>query len=187
MEVQLTELQNKDLLEMIQQLEADETIVKPAVERDDGESSLALLRMEIERLRIENQRLQDEQQDCVDKLEQTQEELDIVKKKLQQASSEMKDYRVMSEPVAVPDDKTLSEMAEKLRMVEQALQMDQESARSRQISLQSELNSTREQVARVQSQLKLAEMVVKKLILTLFKFFYRNSNGNSAKLKLTQT
>jgi len=68
MEIHLSELQNRELLDMIRMLEDDETNIKPAVEKNPEDNSITLLRMEIERLREENQKLHDQQQTCADKV-----------------------------------------------------------------------------------------------------------------------
>lgn len=166
LEIDISELQNQELLEMIQKLESDENQLakpKPTNEVLTEEGTIALLRIEIERLKEDNERLSNMIQDVEDKADLYKDEKNKLSEKLTNAQKEIKNYKTMlvdaKDKNPQGDFSVAKKMEEKLIKVENLLTMNKEESENNQEKLKMELISTREKVKQVEAQLQLAELV----------------------------
>lgn len=163
LQIDISELQNQELLGVIQKLETGGPIQRKS-EPDTGEelekNSVALLRMEIERTKEDNERLSNIIQDLEDKAELYKEEKDKLSEKLSSAHREIHNYKLALErSQSGSSDSVVKEMDEKLKALETLLSIKNEESSSNQETLKMELLSTKEKMNRVEAQLQLAEMV----------------------------
>lgn len=169
LEIDLSESQNQDDLEMIKLLEFDSEAQfmirsQPKTEQELEEGSISLLKMEIERLKEENSRLANVIQDAEDMTDLYKEEKNKLGEKLLSAQKEISNYKTMFEnlPESTNDQETIKEMEEKLSQVENLLSVNMENLEENESiknNLKVELLSTKEKVKQVEAQLQLAEAV----------------------------
>lgn len=201
LEIDISELQNQELLEMIQKLETDENqLAKPKGTNEalTEEGTIALLRIEIERLKADNERLSNMIQDVEDKADLYKDEKNKLSEKLTNAQKEIKNYKVMlvedsRDKNPKGDPSVVKKMEEKLMKVENLLTMNKEKSENNQEKLKMELISTREKVKQVEAQLQLAELVNNSLLnytkgraKKFFSFFFRNWRESLARRKRMQ-
>lgn len=149
-------------------MESDETQLqlKPVTKTEEQltEGSIALLKMEVDRLKEENLRLTNIIQDAEDMTDLYKEEKNKLGEKLLAAQKEIIDYKKLLEnlPESKNDSSTISEMERKLKEVENLLSLNigslQENENTKD-KLKDELMSSREKIKQVEAQLQLAEAV----------------------------
>lgn len=167
LQVDLSELENREQLEVIKTLESNEfSSVKPEtnpptptsiklVPMNESSGSVRLLHMEIERLKEENEKLAQSVRETANKASMYQEEVNKLRTELESAQSEMSTLKEHS--VNAPEPSHLDEVENQLCTVRSLLATSLEKSASDQQQLELELSATREKVAEVQSQLLLAE------------------------------
>lgn len=166
LEIDLSESQNQEELDVIKLLEFDETqfraATKPKTEQETEEGTIALLKMEIDRLKEENERLANIIQDSEDMTDLYKEEKNKLGEKLLAAQKEIMNYKGLLEnlPDSKNDSQAMKEMEEKLNQVENLLSINMENLEENENikdKLRVELMSTKEKVKQVEAQLQLAE------------------------------
>ncbi|PNF33668.1 Leucine zipper transcription factor-like protein 1 [Cryptotermes secundus] len=167
LQADLSELENREQLEVIKTLESNEfSYVKPEknpptptkiklVPMNESSGSVPLLRMEIERLKDENEKLAQAVMEAETKANLYLQEADKLKMELGSAQNEISTLKELSSDA--PESSHLDEVENQLSNVRNLLATNLELSASNQQQLELELSSTREKVAEVQSQLSLAE------------------------------
>ncbi|KAL0279485.1 UNVERIFIED_CONTAM: hypothetical protein PYX00_001031 [Menopon gallinae] len=164
LQIDISELQNQELLGLVRKLEAEGPSIKREVEPESAEelekSSVALLRMEIERIKQDNERLSNIIQEAEDRADLYREEKNKLSEKLTSAHKEIGNYKLLLErpQSRSSDSSVVKEMEEKLKAVETLLSIKDEENSSSQEKLKMELLSTKEKMNQVEAQLQLAEM-----------------------------
>ena len=131
-------------------------------EKEIEEGSIALLKMEIERLNEENMRLSNIIQDSEDMTDLYKDEKNKLGEKLLSAQKEITNYKGLLENLqhSKNEEETIKEMEEKLIHVENLLSINIENLEENENikdKLKIELMSTKEKVKQVEAQLQLAE------------------------------
>jgi leucine zipper transcription factor-like protein 1 len=167
LQVDLSELENREQLEVIKTLENNEfPSAKPdknpptptrikLVPMNDSSGSVQLLHMEIERLKEENEKLAQSVRETANKASLYQEEMNKFRTELEAAQHEVSTLK--EHAVNAPQPSHLHEVENQLCTVKNLLATSLEKSASEQQQLELELSATREKVAEVQSQLLLAE------------------------------
>ncbi|PNF33669.1 hypothetical protein B7P43_G12343 [Cryptotermes secundus] len=181
LQADLSELENREQLEVIKTLESNEfSYVKPEknpptptkiklVPMNESSGSVPLLRMEIERLKDENEKLAQAVMEAETKANLYLQEADKLKMELGSAQNEISTLKELSSDA--PESSHLDEVENQLSNVRNLLATNLELSASNQQQLELELSSTREKVAEVQSQLSLAEQDDHNLITRTSKAF----------------
>lgn len=167
LQADLSELENREQLEVIKTLESSEfSYVKPEknpptptkiklVPMNETSGSVPLLRMEIERLKDENERLAQSVTETETKANIYLQDVNKLKVELGSAQNEISTLKELS--LNAPESTHLDEVENQLSNVRSLLATNLELSASNQQQLELELSSTREKVAEVQAQLSLAE------------------------------
>ncbi|EEB11783.1 conserved hypothetical protein [Pediculus humanus corporis] len=154
LDINLSESQNQEELEMIKLLEFDEGQFASGpqsqkTEKEIEEGSIALLKMEIERLNEENMRLSNIIQDSEDMTDLYKDEKNKLGEKLLSAQKEITNYKGLLENLqhSKNEEETIKEMEEKLIHVENLLSINIENLEENENikdKLKIELMSTKE-------------------------------------------
>ncbi|PSN46103.1 Leucine zipper transcription factor-like protein 1 [Blattella germanica] len=164
LQADLSELENREQLEVIKALETNEFYVKPEKNPPTptkiklepvSDGSARLLNLEIERLNEENEKLNASLKESESKITLYLQEISKLKLDLGEAQSEVVELR--EQTVKPPETSQLDEMETQLSEVRNLLATNLELSVSNQQQLETELSTTREKVAEVQAQLSLAE------------------------------
>ncbi|KAK7872196.1 hypothetical protein R5R35_001756 [Gryllus longicercus] len=167
LQADLSQLENKEMLESIKTLERheilgifpDKTPQSPAKVRlqplSDVHGSMPLLNLEIERLKSENEKLKTSLTVAEDKMVSSQEQMDQLKNNLTRALNQIGDLQKQVKDCPQPSQ--LNEMQSELAETKHRLDIDKQEALAEHEQLQLELENAKQLVKEAQSQLQLAE------------------------------
>ncbi|KAJ9593406.1 hypothetical protein L9F63_015032 [Diploptera punctata] len=186
LQADLSELENREQLEVIKVLENDEFSMKadknlPSPTKikldpvSDSSGSFRLLHMEIQRLNEENEKLTQIIKDMESKGNIYLQEITKLKVELDEAKNELLALKELtSNPLSEPTE--LEEVENQMTEVQNILATNLELSVLNQQQLEVELSTTREKVAQVQAQLSLAEQELER------KFSQTAAYGNMKKI-----
>uniref|UniRef100_A0A023F0E4 Leucine zipper transcription factor-like protein 1 n=1 Tax=Triatoma infestans TaxID=30076 RepID=A0A023F0E4_TRIIF len=158
MKVDLSDVQNRELLEKVKIMEENENKTQPSLHRlqplaDNNSGSFELLKIEIERLKDENVRLEKQAVEYESKLNQLIEEKEKMSSLFEAKEEEINELKIKAENLSMAN-KNDEEESDTNNDSEQLLG-EYEKVLTEQLRL--ELESMRQEYLTVQSQLSLAE------------------------------